>query len=51
MLICIDSSALVVGLQGKDPSAAKILELVGSDLKSIVLRLIAQEVTAFSQLA
>jgi len=31
MLICIDSSALVVGLQGKDPSATKILELVGSD--------------------
>jgi len=53
MLICIDSRALVVGLQGKDPSpsAAKILELVGSDLKSIVPRLITQEVTAFSQLA
>ena len=45
MLICIDSSALVVGLQGKDPSAAKILELVGSDLNLIIPRLIAQEVT------
>jgi hypothetical protein len=28
MLICIDSSALVVALQGKDRSAVKILELV-----------------------
>jgi len=45
MLICINSSALVVGLQGKDPSAAKILELVGSDLNLIIPRLIAQEVT------
>ena len=45
MLICIDSSALVVGLQGKDPSATKILELVGSDLNLIIPRLIAQEVT------
>ncbi len=45
MLICIDSSALVVGLQGKDPSASKILELIGSDLKLIIPRLIAQEVT------
>jgi predicted nucleic acid-binding protein len=45
MLICIDSSALVVGLQGKDPSATKILESVGSDLNLIIPRLIAQEVT------
>lgn len=45
MLICIDSSALVVGLQGKDPSAVKILESVGSDLNLIIPRLIAQEVT------
>jgi len=45
MLICIDSSALVVGLQGKDPSATKILELVGSDLNLIIPRLIAQEVS------
>jgi hypothetical protein len=34
-----------VGLQGKDPSATKILELVGSDLNLIIPRLIAQEVT------
>ena len=45
MLICIDSSALVVGLQGKDRSAVKILELVGSDLNLIIPRIIAQEVT------
>jgi predicted nucleic acid-binding protein len=45
MLICIDSSALVVGLQGKDASAVKILESVGSDLTLIIPRLIAQEVT------
>jgi predicted nucleic acid-binding protein len=45
MLICIDSSALVVGLQGKDASAVKILESVGSDLNLIIPRLIAQEVT------
>jgi predicted nucleic acid-binding protein len=45
MLICIDSSALVVGLQGKDPSAVKILESVDSDLNLVIPRLIAQEVT------
>jgi hypothetical protein len=45
MHICIDSSAFVLGLQGKDPSAAKILELVGSNLNLIIPRLIAQEVT------
>lgn len=45
MLICIDSRALVVELQGKDPSVLKILELVGSALNLIIPRLIAQEVT------
>lgn len=45
MLICIDSSAFVIGLRDIDPAAVRILELVSNDLNLIIPRLIAQEVT------
>lgn len=45
MLICIDSSALVLGLEETDPDAARILDLIGEPLKLVIPRLIAQEVT------
>ncbi|HAA29987.1 MAG TPA: hypothetical protein DCE56_22740 [Cyanobacteria bacterium UBA8553] len=45
MLICIDSSAFILGLQGNDSSAVKLLELISSDLKLTIPRLVAQEVT------
>lgn len=45
MRICIDSSAFILGLQGSDPGAIKLLELVGSELNLIIPRLIVQEVT------
>lgn len=45
MHICIDSSAFILGLQETDPSAVRLLELIGSELNLIIPRLIAQEVT------
>lgn len=45
MLICIDSSAFILGLQGNDSSAVKLLESISSDLKLTLPRLVAQEVT------
>jgi hypothetical protein len=45
MHICIDSSAFILGLQGSDLAATKVLELVGSELNLIIPRLVAQEVT------
>ncbi len=45
MLICIDSSALVLGLRGIDSAATRVLELVGSELNLVIPRLIAREVT------
>jgi predicted nucleic acid-binding protein len=45
MRICIDSSAFILGLHDTDPDASKILELIGSELKLTIPRLVAQEVT------
>ena len=45
MHICIDSSAFIPGLEGSDPSTARLLELMSSELILIIPRLIAQEVT------
>ncbi len=45
MKICIDSSALIFGLQDNDPSATELLNLLGNDLKLVIPRLIAKEVT------
>jgi predicted nucleic acid-binding protein len=45
MLICIDSSAFVLGLHGIDPYATKVLDLIGNELKLVIPRLVAQEVT------
>ncbi len=45
MKICIDSSALIFGLQDNDPSTTELLDLLGNDLKLVIPRLIAKEVT------
>lgn len=45
MLICIDSSALIFGLQGQDPIAMQLLDLIDHDLRLVIPRLVAQEVT------
>lgn len=45
MRICIDSSALILGLEETDPNAARILEFIGNPLELVIPRLIAQEVT------
>jgi predicted nucleic acid-binding protein len=45
MLICIDSSALILGLEGTDPDAVRILDLVSHQITLVIPRLIAQEVT------
>ena len=45
MRICIDSSVFIPGLQGSDPAAMHLLDLVGPELALIIPRLVAQEVT------
>ena len=45
MRICIDSSVLIPALQGNDPNAVRVLNLIGSELILLIPRLIAQEVT------
>jgi len=45
MRICIDSSALIPGIQGDNSIAARLLESIGPELNLIIPRLIAQEVT------
>jgi hypothetical protein len=45
MRICIDSSVIIPGLQGNDPAAVRLLELVSPAIILIIPRLIAQEVT------
>jgi predicted nucleic acid-binding protein len=45
MRICIDSSVLIPALQGNDPAAVRVLNLIGPELTLIIPRLIAQEVT------
>ncbi len=45
MRICIDSCVFIRGLQGSDPAAARLLDLVSTELVLIILRLVAQEVT------
>ena len=45
MLICIDSSVFIPGLQESDPAAARLLNLTGSDMSVVIPRLVAQEVT------
>ena len=45
MRICIDSSALIFGLQGTKSPATELLDLLGKDLNLIIPRLIAKEVT------
>ena len=45
MLICIDSSTLIFGLNQTKPSAAQVLQLVGQPLEIVIPRLVAQEVT------
>lgn len=45
MQICIDSSAFIPRLEGSDPSTARLVELIRSELILIIPRLIAQEVT------
>jgi PIN domain len=45
MRICIYSSAILFSLRGTDIAATRLLELIGSNLKLVVPRLIAQEVT------
>lgn len=45
MRICIDSSTLIFGLQESNPFAARLLDLVGSDLTLVIPRLVGQEVT------
>ncbi len=45
MRICIDSSTLIPSLQGSDPDAVRLLNLVGTEFTLIIPRLIAQEVT------
>lgn len=45
MRICIDSSVLIPALQESDPSAVRLLNLIGPELILLIPRLIAQEVT------
>lgn len=45
MRICIDSSVIIPGLQGNDPDAVRLLELIGPAIILLIPRLIAQEVT------
>jgi len=45
MHICIDSCALIHGLQESDPASARLLDLLGEELIVIIPRLVAQEVT------
>ncbi len=45
MRICIDSCALIHGLQESDPASARLLDLLGEELIVVIPRLIAQEVT------
>ncbi len=45
MRICIDSCAMVRGLQQSDPAAAQLLDLIGLGLTLVIPRLMAQEVT------
>ena len=45
MLICIDSSIFIPALQGSEPAAVRLLNLIGPELTLIIPRLVAQEVT------
>jgi len=45
MRICIDSCVFIHGLQGNEPAAVRLLDLIGPDLILVIPRLIAQEVT------
>ena len=45
MRICIDSCAMIRGLQQSDPAAAQLLDLIGLGLTLVIPRLVAQEVT------
>jgi predicted nucleic acid-binding protein len=45
MRICIDSSVFIPALQGDDPAAVRMLNLIGPELTLMIPRLIAQEVT------
>ena len=45
MRICIDSCVLINALQGSDPAAIRLLNLIGSGWVLLIPRLIAQEVT------
>ncbi len=45
MRICIDSCALIPGLQESDPASARLLDLLGEELIVVIPRLVAQEVT------
>ena len=45
MRICIDSCVFIRGLQGGDPAAARLLDLLGPDLVMVIPRLVTQEVT------
>ena len=45
MRICIDSCVFIRGLQQTDPSASRLLNVIGPGLILIVPRLVVQEVT------
>ena len=45
MRICIDSCVLINALQGSDPAAIRLLNLIGAGWVLLIPRLIAQEVT------
>ena len=45
MRICIDTNALVFGIEDSEPSSTELLDLLGNDLNLVIPRLIAKEVT------
>jgi hypothetical protein len=45
MLICIDSSVLIPGFQGIEPSATNLLNTINPKLNLVIPRLVAKEVT------
>jgi predicted nucleic acid-binding protein len=45
MRICIDSSVFIPALQGSDPSAVHLIDAISMDLRLVIPRLIASEVS------
>jgi len=45
MLICIDSSVIIPGIQSRNSAAARLLDLIGSEFTLVIPRLIALKVT------